>query len=168
MNKNVNKKYSIREECKYGHPIGEGDSCQLGHPKILMMILDCAHQLCFFHTKPSYYVSSVEKQTIEDQLKQTIEDHFISAHGLKHENELESQKEDTEETTGAVTDEIKSADSMTEIKKMASRMCVLATKLVNLRTGVLKVTFVHLPWIVKYPAALTSQNQSIRNSSVNL
>ena len=127
---NMNKKYSIREECKYGHPIAEGDSCQLGHPKILMMILDCAHQLCFFHTKPSYYVSSVEKQTIEDQLKQTIEDHFISAHGLKHENELapESQKEDTEETTGAVTDEIKSADYMTKIKKMASRICVLGHK----------------------------------------
>ena len=106
----MNKKYSIREECKNGHPIVEGDSCRLGHPKILVMLLDCAHPLCYFHTKPRYYVSSVEKQTIEDQLKQTIEDNFISAHGLKHENELapKSQKEDTEKITGVVTDDIKS------------------------------------------------------------
>ena len=89
----MNKKYSIREECKNGHPIVEGDSCRLGHPKILVMLLDCAHPLCYFHTKPRYYVSSVEKQTIED--------HFISVHGLKHENELapKSQKEDTEKST---------------------------------------------------------------------
>ena len=113
----MEKRYSIREECKDGHPTKSTGRCVLGHPKMLILF-ECARPLCYFRTKPSYFVSSIEKQKIEDHCKQKMEEHFNSA----HENKLpqESKKEDKVETAGEAIEK-NNSDSGT--KKIGARTC---------------------------------------------